>query len=347
MKRLLALFIFNILMVGGAYAQAQADVQTLINTQVPITWQAGLSGEAMQNILTNILGTAFTPNGTVTITPPPGTTNQGINITQVPPAAGSINTFPGQNWNNITLSGDDMNANASFNRSIVLNLQQTSGGSNEGGIKAGLWITMDHNVASPANVNKGSHYGMWVLSRSEATDGGTDTGSGSAGQYVGASIEGFTQNTATNINLVEGIEVHVAMQGTSSAQYRWAFSAQDQSIGSNPQGAGGDAAYQIVSGGGTGFKNGMYLFSIQPISTTGCVICTDGTSTTITTGIDLSAYTISGSFLKGPGSLFTVSGAGALKAASFAAGANAGVSCAANTVTLATLVVSSGIVTHC
>ena len=39
---------------SGAGAQSQSAIQSLINNQVPISWQNGLSGSAFQNILTNI-----------------------------------------------------------------------------------------------------------------------------------------------------------------------------------------------------------------------------------------------------------------------------------------------------
>jgi hypothetical protein len=62
-------------------------------------------------------------------------------------------------------------------------------------------------------------------------------------------------------------------------------------------------------------------------------------------GIDFSAVYLRTAFLKSNG--FLVDGSGDLTAASYNAGAKAGVSCRAGTVSLTTIVITNGIVTHC
>jgi hypothetical protein len=51
------------------------------------------------------------------------------------------------------------------------------------------------------------------------------------------------------------------------------------------------------------------------------VICTDASANTIATGIDLSSYTISGNFLRGPGGGFVVTGSGSVTANGVSTGA--------------------------
>jgi hypothetical protein len=123
------------------------------------------------------------------------------------------------------------------------------------------------------------------------------------------------QSGATNLFTLSGAEVDVGIQTGASAKYRLGWSVVDNG---NLQAASFDAAYEVAAAGGPGWKTAFLLDNIHgsaPLSTTGCVICTDGSAVTITTGIDLSAYTISGNFLKGP-SGFQVTGGAAITALS-------------------------------
>jgi hypothetical protein len=54
--------LFATLSGAGAQSQSQSSVQALINTQVPISWQNGLSGAAMSNILTALNTAIFQGN---------------------------------------------------------------------------------------------------------------------------------------------------------------------------------------------------------------------------------------------------------------------------------------------
>jgi hypothetical protein len=73
-----------------------------------------------------------------------------------------------------------------------------------------------------------------------------------------------------------------------------------------------DAAFAVgTATGGQGWGTALILRNgngAAPLDPSGCVICTDGSANTITTGIDLSSYTISGNFLKGPSSQITGAG---------------------------------------
>jgi len=306
MKRLLALFIFNILMMGSAYAQAQADVQTLINTQVPITWQAGLSGKAMQNILTNILGTAFTPNGTVTITPPPGT-DQGFTVVQTGSQTGTIPGFSAIiPYNSITVTGEGQNANDPSDAVTGLLVEVVTGGPNEGGTKEAVNFLMFHHTATPVNANKGDHIGIRAIAQGDVNDGGTALTA--AGSLYGSDIAGVAISGATFLAVVSGGEISAEVRTGSSALHRWGWSMVSRG---DLHGSNDDAAIQFGTSGAAKWQNTLLLSNsngFSPLETTGCVLCTDGSSNAITTGIDLSSYTISGNFLKSVG--FVVSGNG-------------------------------------
>ena len=144
--------------------------------------------------------------------------------------------------------------------------------------------------------------------------GGTNTGAGAKGAVEGANFYSFLQSPATNFLLVNGVEFDVGIATGASAQARIGVSV----VSYLPvAGATTDVAYQVgTTTGSAPWVNAFQLSNaagIAPIATTGCVICTDGSADTIATGIDLSAYTISGVFLKGPAG-FQVNGGGSLVA---------------------------------
>ncbi len=107
------------------------------------------------------------------------------------------------------------------------------------------------------------------------------------------------------------MEVNVNLESASgTSKYR--FGVDVVSAGTSIQGASVDAAYKIGSINGAAAWKNAFLISdlnggVAPISSDGCVICINGGAYTITTGMDLSSYTISGNFLKGP-SGFVVDG---------------------------------------
>lgn len=120
---------------------------------------------------------------------------------------------------------------------------------------------------------------------------------------------------AQNLFGIAGAEVNIQCNGCSTAiRYGVSVVQNGSSQGSI---LANDAAFHVgnqVAGGA--FHQALNISNANgqaPLDSTGCVICTDSTANTIATGIDLSAYTISGFFLKGP-SGFLVSGAGALTA---------------------------------
>lgn len=121
------------------------------------------------------------------------------------------------------------------------------------------------------------------------------------------------------------------------------------------QGTTADAAVHIIGDfaatNGKSWHNGIVFGTAGssasfPLDITGSLITIAGSDTDTTAiGVDMSgAFFLTAEF-KGMG--FLVDGSGNVTGNSFTANTHVGVSCAANSVSLTTLVVTSGIVTHC
>lgn len=183
--------------------------------------------------------------------------------------------------------------------------------------------------------------------------GGTDlTIGGSLGLNFGANITANATGTATFLRNVTGMEIDIGISTGASAYAKeglkivvlgtdavagavWDYGLSIQ--GQNGQAAGKGLTTGLVFGGNGGF--GL-------VSTATMINAFVGNGTMLADkGIDFSGVTFTTAFLKSTG--FLVDPTGIVTAASYKAGAVAGVSCAANTVTLLTEVVTNGIVTHC
>lgn len=170
-------------------------------------------------------------------------------------------------------------------------------------------------------------------------NGGTNTGAGSKGTMFGLEGIAWAFSGATNYHSIIGIEVQPAIFTGASSQNR---SGINLFSGGDLQAADLDTAVSIFQGTTVAWKNGVTFVGVSPVSD--CLICTDGTGATVTTGIDISAYTFTGNVFKSTN--FSVDGSGNVVGNAFSQGANVGVDCPAG-VTAGTVVVNKGIVTHC
>jgi hypothetical protein len=141
-------------------------------------------------------------------------------------------------------------------------------------------------------------------------DGGTDTGAGAKGGGFALGGAAILDSGATNWLNVSFLEANVAVVGTATVQYKSLLQ-----LASLPQDAVNGAVSDTMIGmsgqtGAIGWKNGILFGAMngqQPLATTGCIICTLGSST-VATGLDISSYTITGNALKTPN--FNVDGSG-------------------------------------
>lgn len=261
----------------------------------------------------------LTVQGTLAVNAVGGTAQQGVSVVQSGLATGSVagsvaqcvqNFQPTLVYNNICVSADSANVTGSgLTFTNALNVGLVTGGANSIGTKVALQATLVHNAAS--NAGSRDNIALNVSALSAASEGGTNTGAGAQGTLFGVGIAATLAPGATNYFSVAGSEVDVGIQTGGSAKYRFGWSVI---ANGSAQATAQDIAYEVgAANGDPGFKTAFALTNLHgnaPLSSTGCVICTDGTSNTITTGIDLSPYTISGNFLKGQG--FQVAGNGAI-----------------------------------
>jgi hypothetical protein len=178
------------------------------------------------------------------------------------------------------------------------------------GARQGVDIIMDFTAPSSATNPNRNYVPLTTYMQIDSGDGGTL--GNEKGAFFGANF--VVRGAASHVVEVAGQENDVNVVGT--ALYRFGYTAASFP---GAEGSLGDAAYEVHAASGalaTNWVNGFYLSNLgglAPISAGGCVICTDGTHNTIYKGMDLSAYTITGYFLKSSG--FQVDGVGNTKVA--------------------------------
>jgi hypothetical protein len=174
-----------------------------------------------------------------------------------------------------------------------------------------------------------------------------------AGYAYGFYAQAGANSGATFWKLIAGGEIDIGAQTGSSFDTKTGLQVVALPTDAVAGARGEDSAYVIGYGAGAlGFDYGIRINGISggfPIKTTGQIMgCSTNTPLncgTVTNGINFLPITFTGKAFQSTG--FSVDGSGNVTAASYKAGATAGVSCAANTVSLTTLVVTNGIVTHC
>jgi hypothetical protein len=191
------------------------------------------------------------------------------------------------------------------------------GGSNLTGARQILDVIGNFTApSSPSNTNPG--YGAFAAEMiTNSGDGGTapNTTNG-RGSFFGANAVAIANSGAQNLYGVVAEEFNAQCNGCTTAIRFGASAVQN---GTNQASIlANDAAFHVgsFSSAGGAWHQALNLSNVNglaPLDTAGCVICTDTTNNTIATGIDLSAYNITGNFLNGPNG-FHVTGAGALTA---------------------------------
>jgi hypothetical protein len=188
------------------------------------------------------------------------------------------------------------------------------------------------------------------------SEGGTGTGLGASYGVT----EGINSNTglgpgATNFYGLIGEEIDLNAASGSSVSYKsglWIIEGGTDST----TGALVDSAIMVANvAGAPGWSCILCLGkndAVAPTNTNSTFVGVNNIlsgTTPLKYGVDFNAVTgTSGGFaLRGPSASYRVDWSGNAAFASYAVGATAGVSCAAGTVNLTTLVVTAGIVTHC
>lgn len=286
----------------------------------------------LRGIITDETGTGslvFSTNptfnsGTVTITPTAASLTQGLVVTQSGPTggsqAGTSTNAAGQGqpsfaYNSIFVNGEAANiTGGSPSYTLGTSIAMVTGGTNSQGQKNALGVQLLHNTASAPSSTR-DHVAIQAFAIDSVGDGGTNTGAGSNGTVFGGGFLAHALSGATNLTAVVGAEFDTQIETGATSKWRFGCS----SVGGGAiRGASIDAAYEIgATSASAAFLTGLTFSSIHggaPIATTGTLIGTDGTSFTITKGIDLSAVTVTGNFITGPQSKFLINSVGTVTA---------------------------------
>lgn len=225
--------------------------------------------------------------------------NKGISVTHTNASQNIGSTEYA--FNSITVFADQIQTTAPGVYANALNVDHYWGGSGNGS-KAAIFARMIHGSADVAT---GDIVGVAGTVTANFNMGGTDTGAGAKGNIFGMSVVAVANSGATNLAIVAGGEVDVAIATGATAQNRvgWSVSGQGGALGTVL-----DAGF-IVTSFGQPWRFG-WLLNGDAVTTTGTIMGTDGAAKTVGSGIDFSSYTISNYFLKGPGGRFTVDGNG-------------------------------------
>jgi len=282
-----------------------------------------LHNGASAKVLASYFSTSASPTFTGTVTMPDGSTwtDSGLSIGGCTPAFNGICTLqPGSSassadggYNTFTITQDAIAAPIAY---IGWLFKEGIGGSTKTGVAEVLDVAGTFNApTSPSNTNRNYVGGVLQMT---VTSGDNGTISSAKGSAFGANIVVRCNNGATYWYACEGAEIDAVAATGSSMNNRLGLSLV---AWGQVNGSVNDAALQVGTASGNTASWGTALLLAKnvngaaPLLTTGCVVCTDGISETIATGIDLSAYTISGYFLKDAN--FSVTGAGVVTGGSF------------------------------
>ena len=246
---------------------------------------------------------------------------------------------------------------------VVLNLVDEFGGGSTGGQRNTLFVTTGLTAAT-ANTTYGTPFAAAQLQAfTTASDNGTvGAPKGAIWAINTVSKAGCVLSTdptqcATNWAQVDGYEMDMVAVAGSTVSYKQGL-VVSLSANDGAQGLISDSGIIVAVGGGyptsLGWRHpieiGSYGGHWGGCNSVGCSIIYGedhlGTGFTQYDGIDWHLGTFTHNIMN-MGGVFIVSGSGAVTAQSYTAGASAGVSCSAGTVSLSTMVVTNGIVTHC
>lgn len=255
-------------------------------------------------------------------------------------------------FNYFAISSDNVNCStAGGHFCSAFEIDHNFGGAAMHGARNGLNVAISLTATS-ANTGAGGGYyvGGQFTTRGTVNDNGTSLAP--AGLIFGLNPVAGITSAATFYQQVSAMEADIFAAAGSSVAVKVGTQIV-QTANDAVQGSIDDVAFSLNNQvGAVGWQNGLEFGRYGgsfPVSTTGTLIYGQGitgTGWTVANGIDWNLGTATGNWLN-LGGVFTVTGAGVASATAYKVGSTAGVTCAANTVTLLTLVVANGIVTHC
>lgn len=301
MKRLFAALGFVFVGVLPSAAQNPQFPQTLPANSV--VGRTGVSAGPAQAIPFNVLGSQIFQSV-------PAGPSQGLVITQNGSGAVNQNQFA---FNSITLSSDSIANNAPISFPLVdaFLISHTFGGSTFKGTAQALEVDLNMTSTTSASNPSRNYPALEVIATATAND--TGTGISAQGALFGVGAQAILSGSgATFWNNVTAAEFNTGVVSGASVAIKSGIQIANEPTDA-VQGSTIDAAIWLQSQSPTpGWKNAFLIGGTgsAPMASSGCIICTTGNNggTSITTGVDLSSYTITGNFLNGGG--FSVSGTG-------------------------------------
>ena len=224
---------------------------------------------------------------------------------------GGTGTFNFPCLQNYNITGDTVNSSTA-GALDGWQFTHSFGGSNVQGARQSVDIISTFTAATSASNGNRNYVPLATYMQVNAGDGGT--AGTPKGSWFGANH--VVRGVATYASSVAGQENDVGIFGTT--YWRLGYSAVSFP---GTEGTNLDAAYELGAASGanaTNWVNALFLSNahgLPPLSTGGCVICTDGSANTIAQGIDLHTYTINGYFLRSAN--FSVDGSGNTTATSY------------------------------
>lgn len=235
----------------------------------------------------------------VTITPAAASITKGLDITQSGPTSGSQGT--GFNFNEILVNGDAANVSGNVN---AFQAGIGFGGANAQGQRVAVrGLGVLNSATSASNPAGNAYVGVSGEFQFGDDDGGSDLTTGAKGTGIGIYGSAIAVNGAVNLSRVTPAEFNSSMRTGSSARYH--FGMQVTQWGDHAvAGAGLDAAaYFGNQSGAIGWKDYGIVFD-NTISGVGTMFQSTATAIgikgamTLTSGVDFSAATFTGSAFK-------------------------------------------------
>lgn len=230
-------------------------------------------------------------------------TPQGVSVIQT--ATGTLNGGAGFNYNLFNVTSDNASTGGGFGTGLTS--QMTFGGAAQFGGRIALQGVANLNGATNAANTNRNYVGGLFQGKAVTGDGGTNLGAGAQGAIFGFSAFGSAANGATNLLNVTGGEVNCALQTGSTAKYKTCLQLV-QHASDAVAGGSVDAMLSISSqAGAAGMNNGIVfgdMSGLQPIKAAGTLIGINnpnGTTTSVTSGIDFSSAVFSSYAIRSPG----------------------------------------------
>jgi hypothetical protein len=248
-----------------------------------------------------------TMTGTLGIEPPTATDTPGFLIVQDGATTGgpySVSGIGGLGfaYNSIWVRTDQRAQTAPGQYTFGLHVYMDAGGANAQGSKYALQAQVVRTANDNPAVSAGDTIAACLSASSFSNNGGVSTAPGGyRGSLYGSAHTGYLNSGATNYGTVCGAEMDVGIFTGASSYLRMGTRVVSHG---NLHASTHDAAVGITSTSSLGWKNGVYLCSVDggvPIASTGAFIGTDGAAYTMRYGINLANCTFTDYFIYGTG----------------------------------------------